>query len=232
MHRYWFLLSSLLLLVPKFAALAQEGVDQQAVRLPGIVHKWRQPGDDSKLPDITIEEIARCMGSDMNLRSRVAELQRRQTQLEEDVGPIKAQSEVMGLASATIAEEKLALQRAAEIFKREDQELVNRRSRIEKYKSEKIVSVAKLEKVNASIAAYNADVAANNRRREKLIASEKLLNERVEAHNRVVRDANERVAEFSKRNDEFRLDTLRFEQDIARFKAGCSGERELKKLKD
>jgi chromosome segregation ATPase len=172
------------------------------------------------------------MGSDMNLRSRVAELQRRQTQLEEDVGPIKAQSEVMELASATIAEEKLALQRAAEIFKREDQELVNRRSRIEKYKSEKIVSVAKLEKVNASIAAYNADVAANNRRREKLIASEKLLNERVEAHNRIVRDSNERVAEFSKWNDEFRLDTLRFEQDIARFKAGCSGERELKKLKD
>ena len=57
-------------LVIAYAAVTVVASAQQppGLRLPGIIQKWT-PDSETGRPDISIEEIGRCMGVDLSLHS-------------------------------------------------------------------------------------------------------------------------------------------------------------------
>jgi chromosome segregation ATPase len=231
MRRLWFCLirSSFVVMSGLLSASAEEPVQPPVLRLPGLLRDWSPAGQAAKRPEITIEEVSRCIGSDMNLQTRESQLLRRQAELQAEAATLEKRSKDLRQAHVLVTEEGAALDAMVEAFRREESEMAKRRAQIERDASAKAIPAADMKKLKARIDQFNATVAARKVRLDELRAMETAINQKRHEFNLAAHAANESITEFMQRSDAFVQQATRFDQDVERFKSGCTGTRTLTK---
>jgi len=175
---------------------------QAEIRLPSITSRWKR-AEDPEGPEITLDEIERCIGQDVDMRWRVNEVRHSQRQLEsERPGIDKATAELKPAASA-IEATQVALQEQTTRFHAQTQVLAQNLSNIEAKKRSLPRSQKEVDAINALVKAYNTDIARLNSWRIALLGQQLALNKTIETHNAKVGEVNQQAAAFNQRNNEF-----------------------------
>jgi chromosome segregation ATPase len=206
-------------------AVAQETV--RPIVLPGIFTRWKLPGEADK-PEISIEEIGRCMGAGQSVRELREFLTREGEPLERESGELKQQAAALKEAGDRIDVDKAALAESLRAFGVQNADLERRRAEIEKArKSAKAPSDAKA--LNELIARFNKDLEGLQRRKPQIDTVVASINERIVAFNASIVASNERVAAFNLQLGGYRAKADEFDRFLVGYKERCAGERRLVK---
>jgi chromosome segregation ATPase len=201
---------------------------QQEIRIPSITSRWKRP-DDKDSPEITIEEIERCIGQDVNMQNEVRNVKQQQLQLEPERAALDKGNGELKLSATAIETNRTSLQEQIDKIQSESANLSSQLSIIEKKKNATPKSQAEVKAINALVASYNADVARHNKRREYLIKDQQSFNASVEKHNAAVAELSQRVVVFNKHNDDFQDMAAALTKKSEQYVSSCAGERLLKK---
>jgi len=210
------------------ATVAAGAQQPPGLRLPGIIHKWT-PGAQTDGPEISIEEIGRCMGVDLSLQTRVADLQKEQETLEQTRTQVEALAPPIQAESTLLAAENLRLDTMSKQVKAASEDLDRRQAAMSAARPKAKATAEEVRRFNADVEVYNADAAAHNKRVAGLKEEMSKLRPRIDSFNAAAAELNTRVDAFNARNNDFQLAAKRFNDEIAGYANRCAGERTLKK---
>lgn len=201
---------------------------QQEIRIPSITSRWKRP-DDKDSPEITIEEIERCIGQNVNMQLEVRDVKQMQLQLEPERAELDKMNGELKLSATAIETSRTRLQEQIGRIQSESANLSSQLSIIDKKKNATPKSQAEVKAINALVASYNADVAQHNKRRGLLIKDQQTFNASVDKHNVGVTELSQRVVMFNKHNEDFQAMAAALTKKSEQFVSNCAGERQLKK---
>jgi hypothetical protein len=104
---------------------------EQPIIIPEIFHRWRLPGDENK-PGIAIDEISRCMGSDLQARELYDYLIREGAELEHASGEVAKEMESVRSRQTDIQAADAKLGDSVRGFNERGEALERRRADIER----------------------------------------------------------------------------------------------------
>lgn len=198
------------------------------IRIPSITRKWKTPAGSSQ-PDITIDDIERCMGQDVGLQSEIQGLKQEQAQLESEQARLTSMHEELAQRSQSLETRRQAHQLRVDQFQADSASLARHLADIEKRKAVPAKTKQDVAQINQLVAAYNADVSKLNGLRAALLKEQGAINQTVATHNEDVARSNLLVAQFKERNAGFQGRAGRIASTSAAFKNNCAGERVLRK---
>lgn len=198
------------------------------IRLPSITHRWRRP-DAPEAPDITLDEIERCMGEDIAQRNETQPLRMRQealnterASLDEDAAQIQSSRNDLDRHRSTLTQE-------SERWEKLNESLRVQAMAIEKKRTVKPRHQADVDAFNAWVKSHNAEVARLQDWRARLLKDNTTFTQRVAQHNARNQAFNDRVGDFNVRNDAFQAAASAFTKRVEKILADCAGERILRK---
>lgn len=198
------------------------------IRLPSITHRWRRP-DAPEAPEITLDEIERCMGEDIARRNETQPLRTRQeglnterASLDEDYAQLQSSRNDLDRHRSTLTEESGRWEKLNESLRLQAMA-------IEKKRAMKPRHQADVDAFNALIKAHNAEVGRLQDWRAKLMKENTAFTQRVVQHNARNQAFNERVVDFNARNDAFQAAASALTMRVEKILADCAGERILRK---
>lgn len=198
------------------------------IRLPSITHRWRRP-DAPEAPDITLDEIERCMGEDIAQRNETQPLRMRQealnterASLDEDAAQIQSSRNDLDRHRSTLTQE-------SERWEKLNESLRVQAMAIEKKRTVKPRHQADVDAFNAWVKSHNAEVARLQDWRARLLKDNTTFTQRVAQHNARNQAFNDRVGDFNVRNDAFQAAASALTKRVEKILADCAGERILRK---
>jgi chromosome segregation ATPase len=201
---------------------------QPEIRLPSITSKWKRPGDKD-LPEITLDELERCIGRDVGMQGELSEVKHAQRQLESERMELDKANDELKQSAMSIEAVRVNLKDQATRFQAEGASLDQRLSAIEKRKKSAPRDQADINAINALVGAYNADTARRNKWRISLLGSQDAFNKSLAAHNATVVELNEKVAVFNKHNNEFQRSAAALAKRSEQYMSSCTGEHVIRK---
>ena len=219
---------STVMIVAVLASIAPvHGEEQTSIVIPAIIHRWKLPGDDAK-PETTIEEMARCMGSNMRIQERYQGFLEKQKAADAEYAVIESEAVDLQNRHAQIEVDRQRLDDQLAAHTSKSSALEVRRLAIERAKSSGKTTAAEAKELNAKISAYNREAQENNKLRTQLKTMSDEFNSKVASYNQTAAQHNGRANEFNVQNLAFRTTTDQFNEEIGAYKIKCTGEHMLK----
>ena len=198
------------------------------IRIPSITPRWKLEGDNES-PEITIEEIERCIGQDVDMqhdlnlvKSKLAELEPERTEIEKlSLGYIQRSSE--------LENNRTKLQELSSRIETESVKLSQQLMALEKRKSTTPKSQAERNAINAQVSSYNSDVVRFNKLRMNFLSDQDIFNGSVDIHNGTLANFSQRVNSFNDKSDLFQVMVSNLNKKSEQHIAHCSGERLIRK---
>lgn len=198
------------------------------IRIPAITKKWKRPEGDNR-PDITIDDIERCMGQDVSLQQEVQGLRQAQSQLESERAELSKANADLAQGAQALVTRRQAHQARVDQFHNDSASLARRLTDIEKRKAAPARTRQDVAQTNQLVAAYNEDAARLNGLRLVLMQEQDAFNRAVATHNEDVARINQLVARFNERNGAFQSRAADMASTSTAYNASCAGERVLRK---
>jgi chromosome segregation ATPase len=202
-------------------------VNSPDIELPSITSTWEKPGDKGR-PEITIEDLERCMGDDVALQREVNQLKPRQAAL-------KAERDELEKANQELSHENEVLQAKGVDLSAHAQDLEKQSDYLRKQEEEIKAKTASPAKTKAEwksnqvlIDAYNANVSQFRNKRSSLLSEQETLNQSVSAHNMAVDQLNKRGDAYNASNDALMAQASALMDRSQSQLANCAGERTLR----
>jgi septal ring factor EnvC (AmiA/AmiB activator) len=198
------------------------------IRLPSITSYWKRQGE-TDAPEISFDEIERCMERDIGMRSRVANVKEQQHTLESERAELEKAVADLQRGAIALETHRVDLQDSISRFKNENSALHQQLAEIEKKKHPAPRTQREISAVNSLVNAYNREVGRANSRRGILLKEQDDFNQSVGRHNANVAALNQRADNFNELNDEFQnvVASLLTERDG--YLANCTGTRLIRK---
>lgn len=218
------------------SAVAAKGLDSDdlstlpkpAVRIPAILHFWKEPTEDQKVRTMSIEEISRCMGRELNLESQVNGLKQRNAELETEHAQLEQETIALEASRRTLDARIRELDEFSEARKRSSAELQQRRSALERNAKNPLTEHESKE-LNASATKFNLSVQEHNKRTMSLRKDTEEFQKSVNAYNERSYALDQKVQHFNERNTTFSKVANRFNDEAKRYADKCTGERLVRK---
>lgn len=207
---------------------AQRHAVQPDIRLPAITSRWKRPGDKDGA-EITLDEIERCIGQDVNMQRDVIEVKRHQAQLQIERAEVDNLDQDLKQRALAIDTHRANIEGQGKQFKADTEALSTQASAIEKRRTSPPRSQAEVNSMNALIAAHNLDAARLNKRRSSLIQDQGTFNQWVEMHNLKAAELGQMVRAFNEHHALFQSMAATLTRNADQYVAHCAGERLLKK---
>ena len=200
---------------------------EQPIIIPGIFSRWRLPGDENKA-QITIDEIGKCMGSDVKvhelydfLASEGAALERTAVDVTREAESVKSMQAGLQAAEAKLSESVKNLNARGEALER-------RRADIEKARKNPKTD-AEVKAFNKSVDLFNKEAAEFRSQGRTLDAEMKVHAANVAAYNSAAEMSNGKVAAFNARVVPYKAKSDQFDQLQVEYRQRCTGERRIVK---
>lgn len=198
------------------------------IRLPGLIHRWKLP-DEGEKPPITLDEISRCIGTDIGVRERQEAIKEQEATLESEYAEIAAQLPSLEKQAADLKSSNDRIEALVVGLDSESARLKVRRNAIESNKKIKRLNPAEIRQLNSNIASYNEDVQTNNRQRSLLKSMATELQAKIDTYNGTLGKHNERINVFNDKSAIFKTSVSHFNTELLAYQNQCAGERTLKK---
>jgi chromosome segregation ATPase len=198
------------------------------VRLPSITHRWRR-ADAPEAPEITLDEIERCMGEDIARRNETQPLRARQDGLNAERASLDEDAAQLQSSRSDLDQHRSTLTQESERWEKLNESLRAQATAIEKRRAVKPRHQADIDAFNALIKAHNTEVGRLQDWRAKLMKEGSAFTQRVVQHNARNQAFNERVVDFNARNDAFQAAASALTRRAEKILANCAGERILRK---
>nr|WP_315193225.1 hypothetical protein [uncultured Aquabacterium sp.] len=201
---------------------------QPVVRLPSITSRFRRPGAP-EAPDITLDDIERCLGQDMAMQQDVHATRQRQQALTEERASIEQASNTLQAAMAELEKVGEGMKVQSARWSEANTALQRQGEDIERKRLQGLRQPADVNAFNALVKAHNAELERLREWRARLLKEHTAFEQGVVAHNARNADANASVAAFNVRNDAFRADAAALAARSGQAVAECGGTRTLRK---
>ena len=201
---------------------------QPVVRLPSITSRLRRPGAP-EAPDITLDDIERCLGQDMAMQHDVHAARQRQQALTEERASIEQASSNLLAAMAELEKVGEGMKAQSARWSEANSALQRQAEDIERKRLQGLRQPADVNAFNALVKAHNAELERLREWRARLLKEHTAFEQRVVVHNARNADANASVAAFNVRNDAFQADAAALAARSGQAVAECGGTRTLRK---
>lgn len=203
-------------------------LQQPQIRLPSITTKWKRPGE-SDGPEISIEELARCMGQDVSMQGEINELKLQQSRMKAGHATLFKGADVLSEDFKSLEASRKALKEQAERFQAQSTELRRQASFLDQKKSVANRTPSAVREINALVSAYNTAAAKHNKWRSALLKEQDNLGDAISAYNVRVAQLNQDALAFNQQNAEFQERAANLTGKSSEYVSQCSGERVLRK---
>lgn len=211
------------------STLAPAAELSEPVRLPAIFHKWGPEGTGNDLPETSMDEISRCIGTDQGLSRNVRDLKVAAAQLDRDLEGLKASRESLTAARDRVSAEQEALAVEAESLRARSIAIDKARTLIDARNRKGVRDQAEAKRLKSDIDAFNREVAAHNEASRSLQDRVKEAALRVDEYNRAAAEFRARAEPVSQRVAQYEAQSAQFNKRLASFKSKCEGERRIVK---
>jgi chromosome segregation ATPase len=198
-----------------------------SIRLPGIYSSWKTEGSDDK-PEITMDEIERCVGKDVKIRQQYDGFNTESVRLEKAAGELEQLTKGINVEREAIENEAKTLNTDTEAinirtakFDKQNNELVDL--------TKKKMSAEAAKSANARIDAHNAQVKAHNADLMLLKERVRLFQEKQQRFNTRLMPIKEKLESFNALAEEFKVRKMEFDDLLLSYKSNCIGERNIVK---
>ena len=198
------------------------------IRIPSITPRWKREGDNES-PEITIEEIERCIGQDVDMQHDLNLVKSKQAELEPERAEIERLSLGYKQRSSELESNRMKLQELSSRIETESVKLSQQLVALEKRKSTTPKSQAEVNAINAQVSSYNSDVVRFNKSRLNLLSDQDIFNGSVDIHNGTLTNFSQRVNSFNEKNGLFQVMVSNLNKKSEQHIANCSGEKLIRK---
>lgn len=198
------------------------------IRLPSISRQWRTPGAPEG-PEITMEEMERCMGLDVELQRRVAAIRQLEQALEEERSGLESTNDQLKKRSAELSASRTQLQAQSDRLSAMGQALKRQSEDIDRRKRAKLTRQSEVDAINALVQTYNADVGQHNRVRTQWLEEHRQFSAGVDRYNVQASGLRGQVATFQEHVDAYQRQMSDFRQASQQQLSSCAGERVIRK---
>lgn len=219
-----FIALSLQISINAFAA----SVDDASIRLPAMTRYWKSD-DSTNMPAISMEEIDKCIGNDVNIRKQFNAYQEasekidaESKELEKQINSLTAEREAIQAEGALVD---------AEIVKMNDKnaQIDNERVQVAALSSNKKMDATASKNANLKINAFNNKVNQLNVEHKLLKGRIQMLMDRQKKFTQITNPIKEKSDIFNEKLTQFKVQQAEFEKMIISSKESCSGPREVVK---
>jgi chromosome segregation ATPase len=206
----------------------QPALQRPEIRLPSITNKWKRPGEVGG-PEITIEEVERCMGEDVSMQLDIAKLKQLRSQLEAEHANVESAVTELRKRSESLETKRAVLREKLEKLNSEFESVNQRALQIGRLKERNPKTQAEVNAINSMVAEYNADVRKLNAKRSATLNEQSEFNESIVDYNASVAEVNRSTQPFISKNTEYQSLALSITSRTTAYSSRCAGERVLKK---
>lgn len=201
---------------------------QPVVRLPAITSRLRRHGAP-EAPDITLDEIERCLGQDLAMQQEVHSARLRQQALSEERASLEQTSTALQGSLTELAQASEGLKAQSARWSDAHAGLQRQAEDIERKRVQRPQRQAEVDAFNALVKAHNSELERLREWRSRLLKDQAALEQRVVAHNARNTEANASVAAFNARHEAFQAETAALVARSGQTVAACGGTRTLRK---
>jgi hypothetical protein len=201
--------------------------NSQSIIIPAITSRWKTQGEVEK-PTITIEELAKCMGTTSNAKVLYESVQSERIQIEHEWINIDNTAKSLQQEHLEIDDNDAKFSENKKTLEKKDADFKYRSANIAKYQTAKLTAT-EAKKVNAEISLFNKDLLEFKKQISTFNTALAIQKDKIAVFNSKITESNEITSKFNVRADKYRADAERLNQIVAQNKDKCAGERSLVK---
>ncbi|MFM9912129.1 MAG: hypothetical protein ACKVN9_01165 [Methylophilaceae bacterium] len=200
-----------------------------SVRLPGIYHVWKEEGSTDEMPEISMEEIERCVGKDYKISQKYDGFKAESARLERESGEFEKIGKTITPEREAIESEAKALNARTTLMNDRTVDLDRQNAELATLTAKKKMDAETVKAVNAKINNYNSLAKAHNADLALLKERVSQFEEKQRAFNSKLLPLKERMDAFNVKAEEFKARKKEFDGLLLSYKDKCTGERSIVK---
>lgn len=213
---------------PSGPSSATSVAEPPTIRLPSITSRWRRKGE-VEAPDISLDDIERCMGDDLSMQHQLRAFRSRHQALQAERSDLEQRSQALNTSLAAVQAEQQSFDAEAGRWKSANEALTQQSEAIERQRAGGLKKASDVAAFNALVKRHNAEVTRLRDWRPKLVGQQDKLRARVAIHNTNNTAYNDQVTAFNQRNEAYQAEAAVFMQASENVVSQCAGPRTLRK---
>jgi len=177
------------------------------------------------LPALNKRDFSRCLGSQFNVESEYLKIEKEREAIDVNSRELEPKLALLHEREAELRQDEEEIKATAQMLKFKTEEFSKRRAVIDKLRSKNPLTQTEVNKLNADIRSFNADLGRDELQRTHFNSRLEEYKSKLEKLDQEVTQYNDQIALFQVRASNHQSSVLKFNESVKFLDNKCSGTR-------